>query len=50
MMDRYGKIEWDRDFRRAKQEPDPQRNDFCDWAVFLGCVALVAMLAALVVW
>jgi len=50
MLDKYGKIEWNRDFRRTTREPDPQRNDLYDWAVFLGCVALVAMLAVLVVW
>lgn len=50
MMDRYGKIEWDRNLRRTTREPDPQRSDFYDWSVFLGLIALVAMLAVLVVW
>jgi hypothetical protein len=45
MMDRYG-----RDWERVYGQPDSQRNDFYDWAVFLGCVALVAMLAVLMVW
>ena len=43
MMNRYGK-----DWEQVYKQPDSQRNDFYDWAVLLGCVAVVAMIAALV--